>query len=121
MVKMSLHDFDSPSFDESTAVGFICNIVHYCDYEDMQDELQPFAKYLRQYPEVSIAPDTLATRETARTICSGDMFLPVHDSIFKKIVSVWREKGLAEAICLAASTDPEEVTTAIHWIATRFQ
>ncbi|XP_053984736.1 aladin-like [Hylaeus volcanicus] len=118
---LSLHDFNSPSFDEPTSVGLIENTVHYCDYEDLQHDLQPFAKYVREYPEVSIAPDTLATRETARTMCSGDLFLPVHDSIFKKIASVWREKGLAEAICLAASTDPEEVTTVVHWIATRLK
>ncbi|XP_031834009.1 aladin [Nomia melanderi] len=118
---LSLHDFDCPSFDEPAAVGLIGNTVHYCGYEKLQDELQPFFKYVREYPDVSIAPDILATRETARTICAGDFFLPVHDSIFKKIASVWREKGVAEAICLAASTDPEEVTKVVHWIATRLK
>ena len=118
---LSLQDFDSPSFDELAAVGFIGNTLQYCEYERLQDELQPFSKYLREYPEVSIAPDILATRETARTVCADDLFLPVYDSIFKRIASVWREKGLAEAICLAAATDPEEVTTAVHWIATRLK
>ena len=118
---LSLQDFDSPTFDELAAVGFIGNALQYCEYERLQDELQPFSKYLREYPEVSIAPDILATRETARTVCADDLFLPVYDSIFKRIASVWREKGLAEAICLAAAADPEEVTAAVHWIATRFQ
>ncbi|XP_076625897.1 aladin [Colletes latitarsis] len=118
---LSLHDFESPTLDETAVVGLIGNSVHYCEYDAMQDELQPFAKYIRQYPEVSIAPDSLTTRETACTVCAGDLFLPVHDSIFKKIASVWREKGLAEAIYLAASTDPEEITKTIHWIATRLK
>ncbi|KZC12167.1 PREDICTED: aladin-like [Dufourea novaeangliae] len=118
---LSLHDFDCPSFDEPATVGLIGKAVHYCEYENLHDELQPFSKFVRDYPEVSIAPDILATRETARTICAGDLFLPVHDSIFKRIASVWREKGLAEAICLAASTDPQEVTKVVHWIATRLK
>ncbi|XP_003707492.2 aladin [Megachile rotundata] len=118
---LSLQDFDAPSFDEPAAVGFIGNTLHYCNYEKLQDELQPFAKYIREYPEVSIAPDILATRETARTVCADDLFLPVHDSIFKKLASIWREKGLIEAIYVAASAEPQEVTTVIHWIATRLK
>lgn len=118
---LSLQEFDSPPFDASATVGFIGNTAHYCNFYELQDELQPFNKYLREYPEVSIAPDSLATRETSRTVSAGDLFLPVHDSIFKKIASIWREKGLADAICLAASAEPREITTALHWIATRFQ
>ncbi|XP_076293843.1 aladin isoform X2 [Lasioglossum baleicum] len=118
---LSLHDFDSPSFDDPAVVGLIGRTVHYCRYENLQDELQPFSRFVREYPEASIAPDSLTTRETARTICADDLFLPVHDSIFKKIASIWREKGMAEAICLAASANPEEVTKVVHWIATRLK
>ncbi|XP_033332839.1 aladin [Megalopta genalis] len=118
---LSLHDFDCPSFDEPATVGFIGRTVHYCRYENLRDELQPFFKYVRDYPEASIAPDILTTREAAGTTCANDTFLPVHNSIFEKIASVWREKGLAEAICLAASTDPEEITRVVHWIATRLK
>ncbi|CAK9801032.1 AAAS [Anthophora quadrimaculata] len=118
---LSLRDFDAPSFDESATVAFIENNLHYCDYQNLQDELQPFSRYLRKYPEVSIASDILATRETSRTVCADDLFLPVHDSIFKRLASIWREKGVAEVICLTASAEPEEVTTALHWIATRLK
>ncbi|XP_076762070.1 aladin [Xylocopa sonorina] len=118
---LSLQEFDSPSLDETATVAFIRDSLHYCNYENLTDELQPFSKYLREYPEVSIAPDILATRETARTVHAGDLFLPVHDSIFKRIASICREKGLAEAICLAASSEPYEITPALHWIATRLK
>ncbi|KAG7200742.1 hypothetical protein KM043_001291 [Ampulex compressa] len=37
------------------------------------------------------------------------------------IASIWREKGLVEAICFAASSDPEEITPGAHWIATRLK
>lgn len=117
---LSLGSFESPSFEDAAAVGFIRNALYYCDSGSLRDETQPFFKYLREYPRVSIAPDTLATRETARMVCTTDVFVPVHDSIFKKIASVWREKGLSEAICLAASADPEEVTVVVHRIATRW-
>ncbi|XP_076249406.1 uncharacterized protein LOC143188824 [Calliopsis andreniformis] len=118
---LSLQDFDSPSFDDAAAVGFIGDTLHYCKMENLFDELQPFDKYLQDYPSVSLAPDILATRDTTRTICTDDLFMPVHDSIFKKLASVWRERGLADAICLAASSDPEEITIVVHWIATRLK
>lgn len=117
---LSLHKFDSPADDESITVALIEDVLRYCNYENLTDELQPFSKYLREYPEVSIAPDILTTRETARTVCAGDLFLPVHDSIFKKLASIFREKGFVEAICLAESAEPQEVTPVLHWIATRY-
>ncbi|XP_012058212.1 PREDICTED: aladin-like [Atta cephalotes] len=116
---LSLHDFESPAFGDVAAVGLIEGVVHYCTYDALQDEMQPFAKYLRDYPEVSITQEILATRETARTINADELFLPVHDSIFKKIANVWRERGLSEAIRFAAAADPEQITNVVHWIATR--
>jgi len=117
---LSLHDFEVPVFGDVAAVGLIGGTVHYCAYDALQDEMQPFAKYLRGYPEVSVTQEILATRETARTISAGELFLPVHDSVFKKIANVWRERGLSEAIRFAAAADPEQITNVAHWIATRY-
>jgi len=117
---LSLHDFESPAFGDVAAVGLIEGVVHYCTYDALQDEMQPFAKYLRDYPEISITQEILATRETARTINADELFLPVHDSVFKKIANVWRERGLSEAIRFAAAADPEQITNVVHWIATRY-
>ncbi|XP_017763140.1 PREDICTED: aladin-like [Eufriesea mexicana] len=118
---LSLHKFDSPADDESITVALIEDILRHCNYENLTDELQPFSKYLREYPEVSITPDILATRETACTVSAGDLFLPVHDSIFKKVASIFREKGFVEAICLAESAEPQEITPVLHWVATRLK
>ncbi|XP_068984306.1 aladin-like [Bombus flavifrons] len=118
---LSLQEFDSPSADDLATVALIEDVLHYCDYDNLTNELQPFAKYLREYPEVSITSDILATRETARTACAGDLFLPVHDSIFRRLASVCREKGLIDAVCLAASTEPQEITPILHSIATRLK
>lgn len=116
---LSLHDFECPAVGNSAAVGLINEIVHYCDYNKLQDEIQPFAKYLRGYPEVLITPEILATRDSARTVSAGELFLPIHDSIFKKIANVWRERGLSEAIRFTARANPEQITNVIYWIATR--
>lgn len=122
MMKMlSLHDFDSPVFDDVAAVGLLSHTVRYCNYDKLQDENQPFYKYLRNYPEVSLMQDISATRDSTRTVSANELFLPVHDSVFKKIASIWREKGLSESICFAAAADPQEITTVIHWIATKYQ
>lgn len=117
----SLHEFDTPSDDNLATVALIEDVLHYCDYENLTDELQPFSKYLREYPEVVITSDILATRETSHAFCAGDLFLPVHDSIFKKLASICRERGWVEAICVAASSEPREVTPVLHWIATRLK
>lgn len=117
---LSLHDFEGPAFSDTAAVGLIEGVVHYCAYDALQDELQSFAKYLRGYPEVSVTQEILATRETARAISAGELFLPVHDSLFKKIANVWRERGFSEAIRFAAAADPEQITNPVHWIATRY-
>lgn len=116
---LSLHDFEGPAFGDEAAVGLIEGVVHYCPYDVLQDEMQPFAKYLRGYPEISVTQEILATRETARAISAGELFLPVHDRIFKKIANIWRERGLSEAIRFAAAADPEQITNVVHWIATK--
>lgn len=117
---LSLHDFDGPAFGDIAAVGLLNNIVHYCSYDKLQDENQPFRKYLRNYPEVSLIQDIPATRDSMRTVSASELFLPVHDSAIKKIASIWREKGFSEAIRFAAAADPQEITTVVHWIATRY-
>jgi len=116
---LSLHDFECPVFDNTAAVALIDGTVHYCTYDKLQDEIQPFSKYLREYPEVSITQEMLTTRDSARTISAGELFLPIRDSIFKKIANTWREKGLFEAIRFTAAANPEQVTSIMHWIATR--
>ncbi|KAL6264037.1 hypothetical protein P5V15_004118 [Pogonomyrmex californicus] len=116
---LSLHDFEGPAFGDTAAVGLIEGIVRYCAYDLLQDEIQPFAKYLRGYPEVSVTQEILATRESARAISAGELFLPVHDSVFKKVANIWRERGLSEAIRFAAAADPNQITNVIHWVATR--
>ncbi|KOX78535.1 Zinc finger protein GLIS3 [Melipona quadrifasciata] len=81
----SLHEFDTPSDDNLATVALIEDVLHYCNYENLTDELQPFSKYLREYPEVVITSDILAT------------------------------------LCVAASSEPQEVTPVLHWIATRLK
>lgn len=116
---LELHEFECNIFEDVAAVALIEGTVHYCTFDELQDELQLFAKYLRGYPEVFITQDILATRDSARTVSAGELFLPVHDSIFKKVVSIWREKGVSEAIRFAAAANPEEITSVGHLIATR--
>ena len=116
---LSLRDFDSPLFDNLVTVSYMHNGPEFCTKDETQQETQPFAMYLREFPPVNITLEMLATRETARAIGARDLFLPVQDSAFKKIVSIWREKGLLEAIRLAATEDPKEITYPLHWLATR--
>ncbi|KAM0726937.1 Aladin [Formica fusca] len=116
---LSLHDFECPVLDNTAAVGLIDDTVHYCTYDKMHDEMQPFSKYLRGYPEVSITQEILATRDSARAVSAGELFLPIHDSVFKKLANVWREKGLSEAIRFAAAANPDQITNVVHWMATR--
>ncbi|XP_034952368.1 aladin [Chelonus insularis] len=121
MLKLtSLSDFEISIHDvNEVTAGLIDNRPIYCDKKHLHEETQPFALYIRHYPEVNITPEMLATRESSRTICAGDLFLPVEDSALKKIASVWREKGIAEAIRCAAAEDPRKITKIVHWIATR--
>ncbi|XP_014478045.1 PREDICTED: aladin [Dinoponera quadriceps] len=116
---VSLHDFEGPIFDDVATVGLLGNTMHYCSYNKLQDEKQPFYKYLRNYPEVFLIQDIPATRDSMRTVSANELFLPVHDSAFKKLASIWREKGLSEAIRFAAAANPREITSGIHWIATK--
>lgn len=39
---LSLHEFDVPSSDELATVALIEDVLHYCEYENLTDELQPF-------------------------------------------------------------------------------
>ncbi|KAK0081671.1 hypothetical protein PV325_011767 [Microctonus aethiopoides] len=120
MLKLSsLNDFEISPINNDATVGLIDNVPIYCDKNQLHNETQLFAQYIRHYPEVNITSDMLATRESARTIGAGDLFLPVEDSALKKIASVWREKGIVEAIRAAAGEDPQRITTLVHWIANR--
>lgn len=120
MLKVSsLEDFEYPLFDNRTTASLIENKLIYCSRENLHEETQPFAVYLRDFPVISITHDMLATRESVRTIGAGDLFLPVQDSVFKKIVSVWREKGIIEAIRATSAENPERITPGIFWIASQ--
>jgi hypothetical protein len=115
---LSLQDFNLSS-DNLMTGGFMYNRPVYCTKEELQQETEPFAAYLHDFPIISITPEMLATRETARTIGARDLFLPVQDSSFKKIANIWREKGLLEAIKSAANENPDEITYPVHWLVTR--
>ncbi|XP_015118854.1 aladin [Diachasma alloeum] len=115
----SLHDFEPPPEDERATAGIIEGRVVFCERRNLQDETQPFFRYIRGCPEVNVTPETLATRESARAIAAADLFLTVEDSAFKKIASVWREKGVLGAIRTAAGEDPQRVSRVVHWVATR--
>ena len=115
----SLGDFGNPLFDNRTTASLLGDTLVYCNRDNLHEETQPFAVYLRDFPVVYITHDMLTTRESARTFGASDLFLPVEDSIFKKIASIWREKGFVDAIRTAASEDPETITPAVHWIATK--
>ncbi|OXU27677.1 hypothetical protein TSAR_003748 [Trichomalopsis sarcophagae] len=116
---LSLRDFDPPSFSDLATASFAHNGLVYCSKQELQQEAQSCCIYLRDFPAVNITQEMLATRETHRTIGARDLFLPVQDSAFKKVVSIWREKGLLEAIRTAAAEDPAEITHPVHWITTR--
>ncbi|XP_033220695.1 aladin-like [Belonocnema kinseyi] len=119
MMKISsLGDFGNPLFDNRTTASLINDSLIYCTRDQLNEETQPFAVYLRDFPVVFVTYDMLATRESARTL-GADLFLPVQDSVFKKIASIWREKGIVDAIRIAANEEPQRITPVIHWIATR--
>lgn len=115
----SLEDFEAPRFDDQATVGLIAGVAAYCDKSRLHEETQPFAMYMRDYPDVTVTYDMLATRESSRTMGASDLFLPVEDSVFKKIASIWREKGFVDACRAAAGEDPRQVTKILHWVATR--
>lgn len=116
---LSLRDFESPLFNDLGTASFINNAPLDCTANEIDRETQPYSNHLRDFPPINITPDMLATRETHRTIGARDLFLPVQDPAFKKIVSIWREKGILEAIRTAAGEDPTEITVPVHWLATR--
>lgn len=115
----SLSDFNPPSFDNLATTGYLHDGPAYSKREEQQQESQPLFMQLREFPFINITNEMLATRETARTIGSRDLFLPVQDSAFKKIANILREKGLLEAIRCAAFEDPREITYPLHWLATK--
>ncbi|XP_066581677.1 aladin-like [Prorops nasuta] len=116
-----LRDFPAPVFDNVASVGVINSEVQYCRYKDLKDELQEFFKYVYKYPEINITSDMLSRNESVRTIGAGDLFLPIQDSAYKRIISAWREKGFIEAVSVAAAENPENITKTIHWVATRLK
>ncbi|XP_043268642.1 aladin [Venturia canescens] len=115
----SLGDFDSPPLNDEATVGLIASKPLFCDKNRLHEETQPFAMYTRDYPDVNITTEMLATRESSRTIGASDLFLPVEDSAFKKIASIWRDKGFLEACRAAAVEDPQQISKIVHWLATR--
>lgn len=117
---LSLDEFQAPTSNEMATIGLVSDVIQQSHHVDVQDEMQPLYKYLRNYPAISITTDMLATRECVRTINNGDLFLPIEDSIFKKVMSVWREKGFTEALRFTASMDSENKFQTIRWIAARF-
>ncbi|KAL2746997.1 aladin isoform X1 [Vespula maculifrons] len=116
---LSLNEFLSPMFNQLPTAGVDAYVVRHSDHVEMHDEMHPFYEYLRNYPAVSITSDMLGARECIRTINNGYLFQPIQDSVFKRIISVWREKGFTEALRFAASADSEHVTRVIHWIAVK--
>ncbi|KAK2588699.1 hypothetical protein KPH14_001592 [Odynerus spinipes] len=116
---LSLNEFHAPNFNELATIGLVSDVVRQDYHVDVQDEMHPLYKYLRNYPAVSITTDMLATRECVRITTDGALFLPIEDSIFKRIMNVWREKGFTEALRFTASIDSERVTKAIHWVAVK--
>lgn len=120
MMILSLNKFQSPEFNKLASAGICGGVIRYTDHVEMHDEMHPFYEYLRNYPAVSITSDMLGARECIRTINNGYLFQPIQDSVFKRIISVWREKGFTEALRFAASADSEHVTKAIHWIAVKY-
>lgn len=116
----TLQDFETPIFDETATAGIIQGTILYCDKQNLNDESQQFSLYIRELPQVNVTQDMLATRESARAVGSANLFLPIQDSMFKKIVSIWRERGLAEAIRTLACERPENISYPLHWLAWRF-
>ncbi|XP_012281625.1 aladin [Orussus abietinus] len=122
MAKMgSLCDFVGPPLTGEVTTGLIDDAPRYCDRSDLFDEVQPFAIYLRDYPQVTVTSDMLATRDSARTVGGRDLFLPVEDSAFKRILSVWRERGFVDAIRAASNEDPQRITRVLHWTVTKLK
>ncbi|XP_011311087.1 aladin [Fopius arisanus] len=115
----SLYDFPPLSGDDRATGGFIGGELVFSERRNFLEETQPYFKFIRSCPEVNVTPEILATRESARTIGAADLFLSVEDSAFKKIASTWREKGVVEAVRIAAGEDPERVSRIVHWLAMR--
>ncbi|XP_014235763.1 aladin [Trichogramma pretiosum] len=115
----SLADFDSPELDDCITASYSEKGPIYCSREDLQAQRHAFFRILQDFPSVNITLDMLATRESACSIGARDLFLPVQDSPFKKIISIWREKGIVEAIRTAADENPQDVSWPIHWLATK--
>lgn len=119
MQVQSLNDFNTPLFGERAIVALINNSPISCDKTHLHDETQSFTSYIRDWKDIIVTPDMLATRESARTFGAGDLFLPVEHSTMKKLVSILREKGLIETLRVTADEEPQRVGVAFHWLATK--
>lgn len=116
----SLNEFESPATGDRATVALINSCPIYCDKTHLNNETQQFTSYIRDWMDISITLDMLATRETSRTIGAGDLFLPVEDSTLKKLVSILRDKGLIETLRATSIEEPENVGKAFHWLATKY-
>lgn len=113
----SLRDFDVPNFSNKASVGLIQECPIYGGKQESLDEMQSFFMYIKDLPSVNITQDMLTTRESARMVGAENLFLPVQDNVFKKIVSIWRERGFIEAARSAAAERREHLLLPIHWAA----
>lgn len=114
-----MNEFSSPATGDKATVALINNCPIYCDKNNLHDETQQFTSYIRDFKDIAITIDMLATRETARIIGAGNLFLPVEDGALKKLVSIFRDKGLLETLRAASAEEPENVGRILHWIATK--
>lgn len=116
---LSLEDFENPCFNNLSTASYYNGKPIHCSKDELNQECQPFALYLKSLPAVVITPEILVTRDVACTIAARDLFLPVQDSALKKLVNIWREKGLLEAVKAAVEEDPQQITPILHWTAVR--
>lgn len=76
-----------------------------------------FTNTVASHPQIAITRDLLHS-----SICREDtrrVFLSVSETLFKKLINVWYEQGLVEALRLAAEPqDGREVPVALKFIAT---
>lgn len=112
---ISLQDFDNPSFENLATIGFINNNLIFSSKKESNDECLSVASAVRNLPNINITPEILATREFSHSVASKDLFLPVENSVVKRIINIWREKGFYDALKAAASENPSDITPQAHW------
>lgn len=121
MYSLDSYEFEIPPAGDSITVGLLGGTMHHCSKNEWRDQNQPFYKYVCNYPDIYLTHDIPVTRDSMPLVNADELFLPVCDNVFKKFASIWREKGMSEAIRFAADADPEQITHVAHWIATRYQ